>query len=512
MRISAFLTAASMVIIAASFGAVVYLALGLSFIEALASALTLLTVLVAYNTFAGRAHDRADVSSRVADLSRGTADLARQVGDIGRRVIALEQVVAASSQKARTATEPLSSEIQELGALVNQLAESVAAHEVALVNAVKASAATRPAGAENASSASPSPVTDVAPEFFSVAPAVSPSAAPIITPPVPETAVSAPPPTLRVIGGRFHGMLRDDLARALRGALEANRVDIHLQPIVTLPQRKVRYYEALARLRLEDGELITPADFLGAAEAGGLMPTLDYLMLFRSVQVVRRLAAKNREAGLFCNVAGATLTDPEVFPQFLDFLTANKAIAPSLVFEFSQRSWRSMGAAEHESLATLAKLGFRFSLDRVTDLDLGPQSLAAHGFRFVKAPAALLLDRAAATSADIDIADLSNLLGRAGIDLIAERIETEAVVVDILDYDIHFGQGFLFSPPRPLRSEGQGTSEPVATSSTPAPAPVTAADAKPPAKLSGEPAVAARVAPPANTVLAQIAQEMARRA
>src|ERR1044072_8863244 len=109
MRISAFLTAASMVIIAASLGVVVYLALGLSFIEALASALTLLTVLVAYNTFAGRAFDRAGVPSRVADLSRGTADLARQVGDIGRRVVALEQVVAASSQKARAAAEPLSS-------------------------------------------------------------------------------------------------------------------------------------------------------------------------------------------------------------------------------------------------------------------------------------------------------------------------------------------------------------------------------------------------------------------
>jgi cyclic-di-GMP phosphodiesterase TipF (flagellum assembly factor) len=505
MRISAFLTAASMVIIAASLGVMVYLALGLSFIEALASALTLLTVLVAYNTFAGRAHDRADVSSRVADLSRGTADLARQVGDIGRRLVALEHVVAASSQKARAAAEPLSSEIQELGALVNQLAESVAAHEVALVSAVKASAATRPAMPVAAP-----PVIEVAPELFAAPPAIpAPAVAPVVPPPLPEAVAGASPQTLRVIGGRFHGMLREDLVRVLRGALEANRVDLYLQPIVTLPQRKVRYYEALARLRMEDGELITPADFLGAAEAGGLMPMLDHLMLFRIIQVVRRLTAKNREAGLFCNIAGATLTDPEIFPQFLDFLTANKAIASSVIFEFSQRSWRSMGAAEHENLAKLAKLGFRFSLDRVTDLDLGPQSLAAHGFRFVKAPAALLLDRAAATSADIDIADLSNLLGRAGIDLIAERIETEAVVVDILDYDIHFGQGFLFSPPRPLRAEGQGAGEPVVATSTSAP--VAAADAKPHAKPSGEPAVA-RAAPPANTVLAQIAQEMARRA
>ena len=55
---------------------------------------------------------------------------------------------------------------------------------------------------------------------------------------------------------------------------------------------------------------------------------------------------------------------------------------------------------------------------------------------------------------DIHAADLSDLLGRFGIDLIAERIEDERAVLDLLDYDIRFGQGFLFAPPRPLRPEG----------------------------------------------------------
>jgi cyclic-di-GMP phosphodiesterase TipF (flagellum assembly factor) len=56
-------------------------------------------------------------------------------------------------------------------------------------------------------------------------------------------------------------------------------------------------------------------------------------------------------------------------------------------------------------------------------------------------------------SADIHAADLSDLLGRHGITLISERIESEAVVVDLLDYDVRFGQGFLFSPPRPVRAD-----------------------------------------------------------
>ena len=75
------------------------------------------------------------------------------------------------------------------------------------------------------------------------------------------------------------------------------------------------------------------------------------------------------------------------------------------------------------------------------------------GFRFVKAPATLLFNRVGVASTDIHPADFSDLLGRFGIDLIAERIESENTVVDLLDYDVRFGQGFLFSPPRPVRAE-----------------------------------------------------------
>ena len=69
-------------------------------------------------------------------------------------------------------------------------------------------------------------------------------------------------------------------------------------------------------------------------------------------------------------------------------------------------------------------------------------------------PAALLLDPRQSSASDIHPSDLSDLLGRFGIDLIAERIEGERAVVDLLDYDVRFGQGFLFAPPRPLRPEG----------------------------------------------------------
>src|SRR5262249_4787939 len=91
-----------------------------------------------------------------------------------------------------------------------------------------------------------------------------------------------------------------------------------------------------------------------------------------------------------------------------------------------------------------------------TELRFDPRDLADRGVRFIKVPAALLLDPKQGATSDIHPTDLSDLLGRFGIDLIAERIEGERSVVDLLDYDVRFGQGFLFAPPRPVRPEGVG--------------------------------------------------------
>src|SRR5207237_8054429 len=259
-------------------------------------------------------------------------------------------------------------------------------------------------------------------------------------------------PAGRPLSGPFKGMEQSAIVGEIARAVEANRVDLFLQPIVTLPQRKVRYYEALTRLRDDDGTLFAPEDFQSYAENSGLMPAIDNLMVFRCVQVVRRLSTKNREVGLFCAISGSTLINALTFREITDFLEANRVLAPHLVFELSQFAVRAMGPIEQECLATLAELGFRFSMGHVADLRIEPRELAERGFRFIKVPAARLLSRAA-TAGDIHPADFSDLLGRFGIDLIAEKIEGETTVVDLLDYDVRFGQGFLFSAPRPLRAE-----------------------------------------------------------
>jgi cyclic-di-GMP phosphodiesterase TipF (flagellum assembly factor) len=432
IRISTIFVAICMVLVAASLGLVLYSLAGVSATESAIVALTALTFLILYNAVSMRLRDRSDVGGQIADLSRGTADLARQVAEFGRRLALVEGRVVSANSANQDRVQSVAGEIAELGVLVQQLAVSVASHDDMLSSGVPA----------------PAPVNDP-PDHrqtrlpFAAEPAQDPGAA------VTEPAATATSSAADASAGRSSAQI----LAAVKNAIEANRLDIYLQPMVTLPQRKVRFYEAVTRLRDDRDQILTADDFIGTAEAAGLMGRIDHMVMLRCVQVLRRLMVRNKEVGVFCNVAAATLSNPAVFAQCLDFLDANRALAASFVLEFKQSTFRNLGAVETEHLAALAQRGYRFSIDHVTDLRIEPRELADRGVRFIKVPATLLLDQRQTSASDIHPSDLSDLLGRFGIDLVAERIEGERAVVDLLDYDVRYGQGFLFAAPRPLRPE-----------------------------------------------------------
>jgi cyclic-di-GMP phosphodiesterase TipF (flagellum assembly factor) len=461
IRLSALLVAICMVLIAGSFGLVLYLTFGVTGAEAAVVALAALTGLAVYNAAATRFRYQSELSGQIGDLSRGTADLARQVGEQGRRLATLEKTSDNAIQKAIAASQPLQGELNELGTMLRQLAQNVALQDAAI-----RALSTQSAGATLVPEAPPA-----APANFSM-PDVGAQKVEVEAPEL------AAPMKLSdtVADGPFRGMTGHAVVSTIRDAINENRIDVYLQPIVTLPQRKVRYYEALVRLRLTD-KIVAAADFISYAEAGNVVAGLDYLMLARCVRILRRLQTKTKDVGVFCNISAQTLSDRDVMAQIIDFAEANQVLAPVLAFELPYPSVRAMGPRENESLARLTDLGFRLSVDHIGDLRFDARDLADRKCTFMKIPAAVLLGRTSQASSDIHPADISGLLSRNGIELIAEKVESEANVVDLLDYDLKFAQGNLFSPPRPVKQETpEAIAEPAAPQiaaapSTPVPAP-----------------------------------------
>src|SRR6185312_16418012 len=200
----------------------------------------------------------------------------------------------------------------------------------------------------------------------------------------------APAPFAAPLGG--DARQSPALLDTVREALTENRVDLFLQPIVNLPQRRTQFYESFSRLRDETGRVMMPAEYLAVAEPGGLVTAIDNLLLFRCVQIVRRLAKQDRRVGIFCNISMASLGDEEFFPQFLELLAANRDLSNALVFELGQAAFEARGPVENRNMGKLANLGFRFSIDKITDLDFDLQDFARADVSFVKVGAQMLLN------------------------------------------------------------------------------------------------------------------------
>ncbi|MEQ1781047.1 MAG: EAL domain-containing protein [Hyphomonadaceae bacterium] len=255
---------------------------------------------------------------------------------------------------------------------------------------------------------------------------------------------------------------------AVREALRENRVDLHLQPIVNLPQRRTCFYEGFTRLRRADGKVIMPTEFLAAAERANLLSVIDNMLLFRCVQIVRRLSERDRRIGVFCNIAMSSLEDDQFFASFIDFMRENRDLAHAMIFEISVRAFRQRSDIASQNMGRLRELGFRFSLDKGEGLNFDLPELQAAGVKFLKINGERLLEEltpggerpTSAITRDIAPEDVPALFVRYGIDLIAEKVETEKAVIEILEFEIPYGQGHVFGAPRPIKGSLQDETAP----------------------------------------------------
>ena len=240
------------------------------------------------------------------------------------------------------------------------------------------------------------------------------------------------------------------LLEAIERGLREEKVDLYLQPVVSLPQRKRRFYECYSRIMTEGGGLITPEQYIPVAERAGLVAAIDNLLLVRCVQLVRRARRDQPDVGFFCNISSASLADADFFQDFIAFMAENRQLAETLIFEFDQASIAAGDYLTRVNLQRLRGCGYRFSLDQVTNMDLDLEDLASQGFRYIKVGAHLLHELARGDRPVLDMRAFKGALDRSAVDLIVEKIESEDMLLDLLELRVDFGQGYLFGEPRPL--------------------------------------------------------------
>lgn len=375
-------------------------------------------------------------------------------------------------------------DIATLGALFGELADAVAEHEARLDAADRrgpgvaeqvapaAQPATQPAasdtlaairtmldrrGAPPAGARLPPPVLPP--------PVLPPDSAERPAPIVATPPVATPPPAPRAAPSR--AVLAPEIAEAL----ETRRIELFLQPVVTLPQRKSRFYEAVPRLKTADGHLLGP-EARAAVEAAGFGAALEAVQLAAVMPVARRLVARGGEVALMCRLSPGGLAEPSFVQALADL---GEGLPGVMLLLLDQAALPALSTVQTAAQRRLAAVGYRFGLDAVTDLRLDGPALAAMGMRLVKVPAALILAapppqigeaRVPARSADLHPADLSGLLARSQVELVVDGADTDAMVADLLDFDVRLAIGAAIAPPRPVRAEAEPAAAPATLGAT----------------------------------------------
>lgn len=233
----------------------------------------------------------------------------------------------------------------------------------------------------------------------------------------------------------------------LEQAVEDDRVDVFVQPVVSLPQRKPRMYEVFGRIRALQGTYLPATQYMAMAQKEQLMPAIENLLLLRCLQILRDSHDHDGQIPYILNVSTETLNDTGFMGDLVTFLSQNRGMANRLIFELPQAQIDSLTTQQSSILDGLSQLGVRFSMDRVRTGKFDVSLLKSRHIRFIKLDAAWLTRENASEGGHGRIARLKTQLDSAGIDLIIEKVETEKALRELLDFGIDYGQGWHFGKP-----------------------------------------------------------------
>ncbi|MFT4656314.1 MAG: diguanylate cyclase (GGDEF)-like protein/PAS domain S-box-containing protein [Ilumatobacter sp.] len=238
----------------------------------------------------------------------------------------------------------------------------------------------------------------------------------------------------------------------LRRALAGDQIVPYFQAIVDLSTGEFTRFEVLVRWLHPERGLLTPAQFLPAAEASGLMGEIGEHMLRDALAQLATWRANGHPWGrcaLSVNLATQQLSDPNFLLVVEDALVMSGIEADALWFEITETALLTDVSAATVALRELRGLGVHLSVD---DFGTGYSSLTY----LKKFPVeAIKIDRSFVKGLGIEVDDSSIVdavirLGHSlGLHVIAEGVETPLQLTRLRELGADSGQGYLFSRPVP---------------------------------------------------------------
>ena len=223
-------------------------------------------------------------------------------------------------------------------------------------------------------------------------------------------------------------------------------IELHYQPIFSLPAHTVEYYEALARIRY-NGELIMPDAFLPVIGSRRLETEFDLAVLH---QVDSDLSSGRFPAGcgISINLSAQSLSSPDIASHLLE-LSRHNARHP-LMLEITETSLITQINAVNTYLELLRTVNYRIAMDDFGTGYSPLRYLVDLPVDVVKFDISLVNRLGEDNRAGHVVADFARLMTDVGYALVAEGVETEAVLRQVESLGFAHVQGYLLGRPVPL--------------------------------------------------------------
>jgi diguanylate cyclase (GGDEF)-like protein/PAS domain S-box-containing protein len=237
----------------------------------------------------------------------------------------------------------------------------------------------------------------------------------------------------------------------LARACDESRFELYYQPIVPIGASALEHehFELMLRLRDEAGVLVTPAEFIPAAERYNVMPSIDRWVVRQALdRLVHRVGSGVRPFTIAVNLSGTSLNDERFLEYLIAELSSHELVAGAMCFEITETAAIANLGNVVYFMRELKARGCHFALD---DFGSGLSS-----FMYLKTlPVDYLkidgqfVENVTHDRIDRSMVEAISQVGKAmGIQTIAERVESPEVLAELGRLGIGYAQGFHIAEPR----------------------------------------------------------------
>lgn len=236
-------------------------------------------------------------------------------------------------------------------------------------------------------------------------------------------------------------------------ALETNRFCLYYQKIVSITSKPlVEHYELLLRMLDENGEVVSPNEFIPAAERYGLITEIDCWVIETFFSNYHKLPKKDVvNQGLYTiNLSGASISNNQ-FLRFLIEQFSRYQVPPQTIgFEITETAAIANFEQARYFMSELKKIGCCFALD---DFGSGLSSFAYLmnlPVDYLKIDGAFVKNISHNLISQALVEGFNRIAHAMNLKTIAEFVEDEAILEKLREIGVDYAQGYGIARPVPI--------------------------------------------------------------